>query len=205
LYAVVSHSLTLAATSAVLDGVAASVSEWIISLALCTERKELIISTAITIRSAAAADVPSIFSLIKALAEYERLLHTVTATEDLLAETLFGEHPYAEVLLAECDGEIAGFALFFHNYSTFVGKPGIYIEDIFVRPEQRGKGIGAALLKRIAALAHKKGCGRMEWSVLDWNEPAIGFYKRLGARPLEDWTLYRLDAEGIEALASGGG
>lgn len=154
-----------------------------------------------TIRAAVPADVPEILDLIKALAKYERLLDTVTVTEDLLRQTLFGHHPYAEVLMAERDGDTAGFALYFHNYSTFVGRPGLYVEDIFVRSAHRGAGVGGALLREMAAIAYRRGCGRMEWSVLDWNEPAIGFYRRLGALPLDDWTLYRLDAQGIALLA----
>ncbi len=157
----------------------------------------------ITIRSATPDDVTAILDLIKALAEYERLLHTVTATEEQLAETLFGGRRYAEVFLAESGGEAIGFALFFHNYSTFVGKPGIYVEDVFVRPEYRGKGVGKALFRTVASVAHERDCGRMEWSVLNWNEPAIGFYRRIGARSLDEWTLYRLDEEGIEELAGG--
>ena len=119
-----------------------------------------------------------------------------------LGEHLFGERPYAEVLIAEDEGEAAGFALFFHNYSTFLGRPGIYLEDLFVMPEQRGRGIGKQLLKHLAQIAVERDCGRLEWAVLDWNRDAIGFYERLGARPSSDWTVYRLTGDSLERLAS---
>jgi len=153
------------------------------------------------IREATSADVPVILSLIKGIAEYEKLLHEVVATEEGLRDALFGERRHAEVLLAESGAEVLGFALFFHNFSTFVGRPGVYIEDVFVWPEHRGRGIGKALFDRIAQIAHERNCGRLEWNVLDWNEPAIGFYQSLGARPLDEWTMYRLDEEGIRGLA----
>ena len=152
------------------------------------------------IQPAVEHDVPIILQMIRGLAEYERLAHEVVATEDLLRETLFGPKPAAEVLLAYWGADCAGIALFFPNYSTFLAKPGIYLEDLFVKPEFRGKGIGFALLKRLAALAVERGCGRMEWSVLDWNEPSIQFYKSLGAVALDDWTRYRLTAEALEKL-----
>lgn len=154
------------------------------------------------IRDAVEADVPLIATLIRELAEYERLAHEVTMTEEELREALFGARRHAEVLIAEDDerGPL-GFALFFHNFSTFLGRPGIYLEDLFVRPPHRGLGVGAALLRRLARVAVDRGCGRMEWSVLDWNEPAIGFYRRLGARANDAWTTYRLDGEALEALA----
>jgi len=142
-------------------------------------------------------DVPVIFELIRGLAEYERLLHVVEATEDRLRQTLFGDRPAAEVFLAFLGEECAGFALFFTNYSTFLGKPGLYLEDVFVKPHLRRKGIGLALLKKLAAIARERDYGRMEWSVLDWNEPAISFYKKLGAVPLEEWTMFRLTGEAL--------
>jgi GNAT superfamily N-acetyltransferase len=155
----------------------------------------------VTIRPATEADLGTIEELIRALAAYERLAHEVVMDADLLRKGLFGERRYAEVLIAEEDGEPAGFALFFHNFSTFVGRPGIYLEDLFVKPEQRGKGTGRALLKRLAEIAVERGCGRLEWAVLDWNEPAIGFYKKLGARPNDDWTVFRLAGESLNNLA----
>jgi GNAT superfamily N-acetyltransferase len=154
----------------------------------------------ITIRPAAAADVPTILSFIRQLAEYERLLDRVVATEDRLRESLFGPHPAAEVLLA-FDGERpVGFALFFHNYSTFLAQRGVYLEDLFVEPAARGRGVGKLLLTAVARLALERGCGRFEWAVLDWNEPAIGFYLRMGATVLEDWRVCRLTGEALEAV-----
>ena len=151
------------------------------------------------------ADVPLVLEMIRELAEYERLSHMVTATEDLLRETLFGARPAAEVLLAWDGAECAGFALFFANYSTFLAKPGIYLEDLFVKPHARGKGFGLALLREVARLAAERGCGRVEWSVLDWNEPSIGFYKKLGATPMNEWTTFRLTGDALERLAAGPG
>jgi GNAT superfamily N-acetyltransferase len=151
---------------------------------------------------ATAADSPIILEMIRGLAEYEKLSHAVVATEDQLRKTLFGDRPAAEVLLANEGGECVGFALFFTSYSTFLAKPGIYLEDLFVKPHARGKGIGLALLKKIAALARDRDCGRVEWSVLDWNEPAIGFYKKLGAVPMDEWTGFRLTGESLALLAS---
>jgi GNAT superfamily N-acetyltransferase len=147
---------------------------------------------AIVIREADLSDVPLILSFIKGIAEYERLAHTVETTEDMLHTYLFGEKRYAEVLLAFLGEEPAGYALYFHNYSTFTGRPGLYLEDLFVKPEYRGKGIGFTLLKHVAQIAVDRNCGRMEWSVLDWNEPAIAFYQKLGAVPMGGWTVYRL-------------
>ena len=144
------------------------------------------------IRSAGEEDTGVIFSFIRKLAEYEKLSHAVEATEELLRETLFGERRVAECLIAEWEGAPAGFALFFHNYSTFLGRPGIYLEDLFVDPEYRGKGIGKALLVELARLAVERRCGRLEWSVLDWNTPSIEFYKAMGAQPLEEWTMFRV-------------
>lgn len=154
------------------------------------------------IRPATLADVPSIARLIRGLAEYERLSHVVTLDEDRLREHLFGPRPYAEVLLAEDGGAVVGFALFFHNYSTFRAKPGIYLEDLFVDPAHRGKGHGKALLISLARLALARDCARVEWSVLNWNEPSIRFYQALGAEPLDEWTAYRLTGEALEKLAS---
>jgi GNAT superfamily N-acetyltransferase len=142
-------------------------------------------------------DVPVILELIRGLAEYERLLHVFQATEDRLRRTLFGDRPAAEVFLALVGEECAGFALFFTNYSTFLGKPGLYLEDVFVKPHLRRRGIGLALLKKLAAIARERDYGRMEWSVLDWNEPAIHFYKKLGAVALDDWRLFRLTGEAL--------
>lgn len=157
-----------------------------------------------SIRPATVADVPLILRFIRELAAYERLAHEVVATEDGLRDTLFGARPHAEVVIAEEGGEPAGFALFFHNYSTFLGRPGIYLEDLYVRPEMRGKGTGRALLAHLARLAVERGCGRLEWWVLDWNEPAIRFYRTLGARPMDDWTVFRVDGDALERLAGGG-
>ncbi len=155
----------------------------------------------LSIRRAVVDDVPLILALIRELAEYEKLAHEVVATEDGLRASLFGERPYAETLIAEQDGQPAGFALFFHNYSTFLGQTGLYLEDLYVRPEFRGRGIGLALLRELAALALERGCGRLEWWVLDWNEPAIEFYRKLGAQPMDDWTVYRLSGDALRALA----
>jgi len=155
----------------------------------------------LTIRGAVAADVPQILAFIKALAVYEKLEHMVVADEAKLAKTLFGERPVAEVRIAEWQNKPAGFALFFHNYSTFLGRPGIYLEDLFVLPEYRGNGIGKALLIHLAQLAVQRDCGRLEWSVLDWNTPAIEFYKALGAVPMDEWTTYRVTGEALPALA----
>ena len=154
-----------------------------------------------TIRPATAADVPIILELIRALATYERAPNEVTATADGLNEVLFGEKPAAEVLLAFENETAVGFAVFFHNFSTWLGRPGLYLEDLFVRPEYRGKGYGRALLIHLAKIARDRGCGRMEWAVLDWNEPAIQFYRKLGAKPMDDWTVFRLKRDGIAKLA----
>ena len=153
------------------------------------------------IRSAAAADLPLIAALIRELAEYERLAHEVRFDPARLGEYLFGSRPMAEVLIAELDGEAVGFALFFHNFSTFEGRPGLYLEDLFVRPSARGAGLGKALLAALASLAVARGWARFEWSVLDWNTPAIGFYKALGARAMDDWTVMRVDGDALTALA----
>ena len=155
----------------------------------------------LVIRPATVADVPIILELIRELAMYERAPTEVTATEEELVDVLFGPRPAAEVLLAFEEETPVGFAVFFHNFSTWLGRPGLYLEDLFVRPEQRGKGYGRALLVHLAKIAHERGCGRMEWAVLDWNEPAIQFYKKLGAAPLDEWTVFRLTRDGIAKLA----
>jgi GNAT superfamily N-acetyltransferase len=154
-----------------------------------------------TIRPATVADAPIILELIRALATYERAPNEVTATEESLVEVLFSEKPAAEVLLAFENETAVGFAVFFHNFSTWLGRPGLYLEDLFVRPEDRGKGYGRALLIQLAKIARDRGCGRMEWAVLDWNEPAIEFYRKLGAKPMDEWTVFRLTRDGIAELA----
>ena len=158
-------------------------------------------SEKLVIRPATAADVPVILELIQALATYERAPNEVTATEKGLTEVLFGAKPAAEVLLAFENKTAVGFAVFFHNFSTWLGLPGLYLEDLFVRPEHRAKGYGRALLIHLAKVARERGCGRMEWAVLDWNEPAIQFYRKLAAKPMDEWTVFRLTREGIEKLA----
>jgi GNAT superfamily N-acetyltransferase len=147
-------------------------------------------------------DVPVIRALIRELAEFEHLQDQMTATEAAIRESLFGAQPRAEVLLARVGHEVAGFALFFHNYSTFLGKAGVYLEDLFVRPPFRGSGCGQQLLRRLAALAIQRGCGRMEWAVLNWNQRAIDFYRKLGAVPMNEWTVYRLTGEALVRLAA---
>jgi len=151
---------------------------------------------------ATSPDVPIILRMIRGLAEYEKLLDACSATEDQLRESLFGAHPAAEVLLAWADDRPVGFALFFHNYSTFLAQRGLYLEDLFVLPEWRGHGVGRRLLERLAQIAVDRDCGRLEWTVLDWNTPAIGFYQRLGATSMDDWTIYRLTGEPLRRLAS---
>jgi GNAT superfamily N-acetyltransferase len=153
-----------------------------------------------TVREATAQDVPVILSFIRDLAEYEKLLHEMQASEEQLAKTLFCEKPVAKVLLAEVQNAPAGFALYFYNYSTFLGKPGIYLEDLFVKPEYRGQGIGKDLLTRLAQTAVQEDCGRLEWRVLDWNEPSIAFYKSLGAVPLDEWTIYSVSGDALQML-----
>src|SRR3989475_1870436 len=144
------------------------------------------------IRNATEADVPLILQFIRDLAIYEKLEHKVIATESGLRQSHFGNPRFAEVIFASVDAVEAGFALFFHNYSTFLGQPGIYLEDLFVKPEMRGRGIGKSLLTHLARLARERGCGRIEWAVLDWNKPSIDFYKSIGAEPLDDWIVFRL-------------
>jgi GNAT superfamily N-acetyltransferase len=157
--------------------------------------------TNLEIRPARVADVPIILQLIRDLATYERAPQEVTATEEQLRDVLFGEKPAAEVRLAFEGAEPIGFAVFFHNFSTWLGRAGVYLEDLFVKPEHRGKGYGRALLVDLAKIARERGCGRMEWAVLDWNEPAIEFYKKLGAKPMDEWTVFRLTRDGIAQLA----
>ena len=153
------------------------------------------------IRPGELQDVPLIAELIRGLARYEKLEQEVVMTEEKLTATLFGDRRYAETLIAEEGGEPVGFALFFHNFSTFLAQPGIYLEDLYVLPEQRGRGVGRALLERLAQLAVDRGCGRLEWAVLDWNVDAIKFYERLGAKPNSEWTVYRLTGRPLRALA----
>ena len=156
----------------------------------------------LTIRPATPADLPLICELIRDLAEYERLADAVRFDPAVLGEKLFGARPYAEVVIGELDGAAQGFALFFHNFSTFEGRPGIYLEDLFVREPARGSGLGQALLAHLAALAVERDCARLEWSVLDWNAPAIGFYEKLGAQAMDDWTIMRLDGAALTGLAA---
>lgn len=158
-------------------------------------------SEQLTIRPACSADSELILGFISGLAEYERLEHEVVATPAKLEATLFGEHKVAEVLIAEWSGAPAGFALFFANYSTFLAVPGIYLEDLFVWPDFRGRGIGKALLVHLAGIVFERGWGRLDWSVLDWNEPAIDFYRGLGARPMSDWTQFRLEGDALTKVA----
>jgi GNAT superfamily N-acetyltransferase len=156
------------------------------------------------IRPAQMEDVPIILELIRDLATYERAPNEVTATEEQLVDVLFGERPVAEVLLAFEGQSPVGFAVFFYNFSTWLGRPGLYLEDLFVKPEKRGKGYGRALLIELAKIARDRKCGRMEWAVLDWNEPAINFYRALGAKPMDEWTVFRLTRDGIARLANSG-
>lgn len=154
-----------------------------------------------TIRPAALADLPLIAQFIRDLAAYEKLAHEVRFDMAVLGERLFGTRPYAEVLIGEIDGAAQGFALFFHNFSTFEGKPGVYLEDLFVRPDARGSGLGKALLAALARIAIERDCARLEWWVLDWNEPAIQFYKSLSAKPMDEWTTFRVDGDALTLLA----
>jgi GNAT superfamily N-acetyltransferase len=157
--------------------------------------------TKLSIRPATVTDVPVILQLIRDLAAYERAPNEVTATKEQLVDVLFGKKPAAEVLLAFENGTPVGFAVFFHNFSTWLGRPGIYLEDLFVKPEMRDKGYGRALLVDLAKIARERGCGRMEWAVLNWNDPAIQFYRKLGAKPMDEWTVFRLAHDGIAKLA----
>jgi GNAT superfamily N-acetyltransferase len=160
-------------------------------------------SDEITIRPAAVHEVPVILQFIRDLAQYEHLEHQVVATEAMLSEMLFGPRPYAEVVFACLAGEPVGFALFFHNFSTFLGRPGIYLEDLFVRPEARGHGVGRRLLTWLAAEAVRRNCGRLEWSVLDWNEPSMRFYRNLGAVLMNEWKIFRVTGPALSQLAAG--
>lgn len=155
-----------------------------------------------TVRPAKLSDAQTILRFVKELAEYEREPDAVTATGPMLAEALFGDKPAAEALIGELDGEAMGFALFFHNFSTWAGKRGIWLDDLYVSPEARGGGLGKALLKAVARIAVERGCARFEWSVLDWNEPAIGFYDSIGADEMSDWTIRRLSGDALQALAA---
>ena len=155
----------------------------------------------LNIRNAVRADLPLIAQFIRDLADYERLAHEVRFDEAVLGDRLFGARPYAEVLIGEIDRNPQGFALFFHNFSTFEGKPGVYLEDLFVRPEARGSGLGKALLAALARIAVERDCARLEWWVLDWNDPAIQFYKKLGAKPMDEWTTFRVDGDALQQLA----
>jgi GNAT superfamily N-acetyltransferase len=161
----------------------------------------LSITTTFKIRPANENDAPVILSLIKELAEYERLAHEVVATEDDIRISLFGDHPFAEALVGEFEGVPISFALFFYNFSTFLGKPGIYLEDLYIQPEHRGKGFGRKMLIYLARLARERNCGRFEWSVLDWNEAAIRTYEKLNAKPMKEWILYRLSGDALDSLA----
>ncbi|MDY7109888.1 MAG: GNAT family N-acetyltransferase [Planctomycetota bacterium] len=161
--------------------------------------------TELSIRPATADDVPLILAFIRELAEFERLTHEVIATEDDLRRTLFGEHPHAEVIIASIADDPVGFALFFHNYSTFLARPGLYVEDLYVREAHRGRGVGRAMFTHLARIARDRECGRLEWWVLDWNERAIRFYETLGAQPMADWTVYRLGGEALAKMADDGG
>ena len=154
------------------------------------------------IKPATVDDVPLILSFIKELAEYEKLLHEVVATEEILKESLFGEHSHAEVVIGYLDNKPVSFALYFHNFSTFLGRSGIYLEDLFVKPEARGQGIGQKMLAYLAHLAKSRNCGRLEWWVLDWNETAIKFYEHLGAKAMDDWTVYRVTGDALNDLAA---
>lgn len=155
------------------------------------------------IRAARPSDAVAILQLIRELAVYEKLENEVVATEASLSHHLFGPEPKCKALIVEIEGKIAGFALYFYNFSTFLGKPGLYLEDLFIRPEFRGSGLGKTVLQKLAAIAVEEGCGRFEWWVLDWNEPSINFYKRMGAKPMDEWTVFRVEGARLKALAAG--
>ena len=157
----------------------------------------------VTLRAAVPGDEAALLHLIRGLAEYERLSHEVVATEALLREQLFGARPAAEAILAESGGAPVGFALYFTSFSTFLGRAGVYLEDLFVLPEHRGRGLGSRLFREVARVAVARGCGRMEWSVLDWNEPALRFYRAMGAQPLSEWTMQRLTGDALRAVGAG--
>jgi GNAT superfamily N-acetyltransferase len=160
--------------------------------------------TDFTIKFATIEDIPLILSFIKELAAYEKLSHEVVANEEILKETLFGEHPYAEVIISYYETKPVAFALFFHNFSTFLGRPGIYLEDLYVKPEMRGKGLGKKMLTYLAKLAKERNCGRLEWWVLDWNKSAINFYQKIGAKAMDEWTVYRVTGQALDDLAKQG-
>lgn len=162
-------------------------------------------SDTVTIRPARADETPLILQFVRELAQYERLEEQMVASEAQMRAALFGPRPYAEVVFLCWEAQPVGFALFFHNFSTFLGRPGIYLEDLFVRPAFRGRGLGRRLLRWLAELALERGCGRLEWAVLDWNAPAIGFYRSLGAVALDEWTVFRLSGAALEALAAESG
>ena len=168
-----------------------------------TCHRVLTVSAEIRVEAATSEDVPLLLELIRALADYERMSADVVATEARLRDTLFGPTPRAEAVVARVAGQPVGFAVWFHNYSTFLGRPGLYLEDLFVLPDWRGRGIGSTLLRHLARIAVERGCGRMEWSVLNWNEPAIGFYRKLGAQPMDEWTVYRLAGSELTRFAGG--
>lgn len=153
------------------------------------------------VRAARPEDLRTVLTLLRELAEYEKLTHEVVFDDDEFGRHMFGERPMVDVLLADCGGESVGFALFYHDFSTFMGKPGVYLEDIFVRPAHRGHGHGKALISAVAAVAVERGCARMKWSVLDWNQPAIDFYRSLGAEPMDEWTVWRISGESLTRLA----
>ena len=154
----------------------------------------------LTIDAALPGDIPILLTLIGELADFERLAHEVVVTAPLLEAALFTAEPAARAVVARVDGQVAGFALFYRNFSTFVGREGLFLEDLYVRPAFRGQGVGRGLLGHVARIAAERGCGRMEWSVLNWNRRAIGFYEALGARPVNDWTIYRLDRAALDAM-----
>jgi len=160
------------------------------------------LTSTLSIRSAVEADAATILALIKELADYEHLTHEVVATREDIHRALFGPHPFAEALVGEYEGTAISFALFFYNFSTFIGKPGIYLEDLYVKPQYRRRGFGRRMLVHIARLAKERDCGRFEWSVLDWNKPAIETYDRLNAKPMKEWVLYRLTGEALDQLAA---
>lgn len=162
---------------------------------------EFIMPTSVQIRPATSYDAPVVLEMIRALADYEKLTHLVVATEDKIRATLFGEHPAADVLLAYQGQECIGFAVFYATYSTFLAQPGIFLEDVYVKPGARGQGAGLALLRSVAAVAQERGCGRVDWEVLDWNQPSIDFYNKLGATPVDGWIKYRLTGDALERLA----
>ena len=157
--------------------------------------------TQCTLRTSTEADIPLLLAFIRELAQYEKLLNEVTATEESLRESLFGARRSAEALIADWEGKPAAFAVFFHNFSTFLGRPGLYLEDIYVKPELRGKGIGGTILAYLAKLAAERGCGRVEWAVLDWNAPALKFYRSIGAVPMTEWTVHRVAGGALKLLA----